>query len=100
MLEDTRRAKRLFDEGGDEIKFAHLTNVQCSQIQDIVAVFASALRRARDEGCESLLVAMPELSYLDFAEALGQVHHEVFIATVYANAIDEGSMLPIHSSEI
>ena len=100
LLEDTRRAKQLFDESENEIAFAHLTNIRYNDVADLIPLVVDASILARTSGCTELLVALPEKDRMQFAKNLAGIKYRTLSATVFAFGAEETTKLPIHSSEI
>ena len=100
LLEDTRRAKRLYDDHGNEIMFAHLTHLTRGNMLGIIPIINEACNRARVEGSTDLLVAIPSTQHRELLPHLREVDHQVLASTVYATDAANGSILPIASSEI
>ena len=100
LLEDTRRAKRLYDSDSDELLYAHLSNVQYESIEDLVPIVVEAGRAAYTCGCTTLLLAVPSSECHILTNALTPTQYDVFSSTVYATENTKGYELPISSSEI
>ncbi|MCY3885087.1 MAG: hypothetical protein OXG24_09275 [Gammaproteobacteria bacterium] len=100
LLEDTRRAKRLYDSKSHELLYAHLSNLQYNSINDIVPIIFEAGNLAYTNGNTDLLVAVPARESNRLKEFVDRTEHDVFSSTVYATEKTEGYDLPISSSEI
>ncbi len=101
LMEDTRKVKRLFDDAGDEIKFAHLTNLWCENPVGLLPLIEYACAKSRVAGSTELLVSVPcDLDEKLLNSHLGGPVPRKLEATVYATERIAGAVLPINSSEI
>ena len=99
-LEDTRRAKRLFDDEGAEMLSAHLACFAWRTPQAAARLINEARCRAALCGLPALFAAVAacELDALD--GALGGIERVVAPATVFGAALPSGPAWNINSSEI
>lgn len=101
LLEDTRRAKRLYDDVGDEIRFAHLTNLWYEDIDHIQPIIELACAMSRLAGNAELLVCIPQSMQDEMLNRLPEMDTpRVLEATVFATETEASATLPIWSSEI
>lgn len=104
-LEDTRRAKRLFETGGEEILSAHLAAFAFADPASGAELLGAACRRIRAEGLPALFTAVapadvaPLIGHLTGGplEASGII---VAPATVYASGPGTGAPWLVNTSEI
>ncbi|MFO0823652.1 MAG: hypothetical protein U0792_11140 [Gemmataceae bacterium] len=98
-LEDTRRAKRLTDDAGNEIVSAHLA---CFAYRDVPAglgLLATARSTAAAGGFPAVFFAVPEADAEAFTAAVG-TGATLAPATVYGAGIEPGGQWVINTSEV
>lgn len=101
LLEDTRRAKRLFDSAGDEIKFAHLTNLRYTNPNGLEPLNEYACAKSHKAGSTELLVSVPSHLHEELLNCCPtEAAPRKLEATVYATEPASSAVLPIYSSEI
>jgi hypothetical protein len=89
LLEDTRRAKRLFAETGQELLSAHLSAFAFSNVQAGAALLASAMRVAREAKFDAVFVSVPG-DATELMKAL-PAKAQVATATIYAANLAPGT---------
>jgi hypothetical protein len=99
LVEDTRRAKRLHDDDGVELRSAHLSFFAFRSPADGVELMHAARRAAAQCGHPALFVALAPDDAQVLEPALEQTEKVVAPATVYGHGLDEG-VWNINSSEI
>jgi hypothetical protein len=99
-LEDTRRAKRLFDDRGDEMVSAHLASFACRNGRDGAELIRAALRWASAAGFPALFVAVAGPDADGVGRALAPLAPVAAPATVFASGFPAGPAWHINSSEI
>ncbi len=101
LLEDTRQAKRLYDDAGEEIRFAHLTNHWYKNVVDLQPIIDLACNKSHLAGNAELLVCIPQKVQDAMLNRLPRMRTpRVLKATVYATETVTPDTLPIWSSEI
>ncbi len=98
-LEDTRRAKRLITQEGDEMASAHLACFAFENPRSGADLIRQALARARNHGLPALFVAVPVAEADSLAANLKDIDTVVAPATIYGAELTTGSW-NINSSEI
>jgi hypothetical protein len=99
-LEDTRRAKRLIADDGDEMRSAHLS---CFAYQDWAAgdrLLQTARWHAARRGFPALFVAIPTPEAESFRQALAGTDFVVAPATVFGTGLEPGPFWQINTAEI
>jgi hypothetical protein len=99
-LEDTRRAKRLFDDAGEEMVSGHLAAFACRTPAAGAGLVRVALRRARAAGLPALFVAVAAADAAGLREALGTADVVEAPATVYGVGLGACPDWNVNSSEI
>jgi hypothetical protein len=99
-LEDTRRAKRLTDEGGTEMLSAHLSCFAWKTPAAGAEIIHQARQRAAVLGFPALFVSVAECDMAPLADALGDIEKVVAPASVYGAALPGGLPWNINTSEI
>ena len=100
MLEDTRRTKRLYDEKGNEIMFAHLSYFCYQEPEQLLPVIKTAIGHAHSLGFTDLLVSVPYSKVKTFADSLVSLINQTFTATIYGTGYDTDISKLVYSSEI
>ncbi|CAN5430414.1 hypothetical protein BH10PLA2_BH10PLA2_24960 [soil metagenome] len=100
LVEDTRMAKRLWDDDGSELCSGHLSYFAFSDLDDAVELLQEARRLAAVAGHPALFVAVAAEDYARLAQALGQPDTVLAPATVYGGGLDDGAAWNINTSEI
>ena len=98
-LEDTRRAKRLFDDIGREIVSAHLSEFAYTDPAAGLALLSVARRLAADRGFPAVFTAIPEDDAKYFRAGC---RPEVVVApaSVYAAGLEPGGIWLVNTAEI
>src|SRR5262249_32607905 len=99
-LEDTRRAKRLVTDDGQEMVSAHLSCFAWRDLRAGAMLFRAALARAAALGFPALFVAVPRRDADALEGALKDVEVIRAPATVYAYGLPGDTDWNINSSEI
>lgn len=84
MVEDTRKAKRLFTADGQELLSAHISNLAFTNASDASKVIKACLGYAADAGYPAAFVALDEAQTEALASSLKQLQYEESAATMYA----------------
>lgn len=100
IVEDTRRAKRLFTDDGEEMASAHLTQFAWRDAGAGAALVHAARRVAAAAGFGALFVTVPEAEAGGLVAALGPVPCVVAPALVYGVGLREGVSWLVNSAEI
>ncbi len=102
VLEDTRAAKRLVENGGDEMRSAHLGSFGWRATEDACELVRGVLRRlADDPAARSLFVSVPRAAG-EVVAALRREHPGMVeaSATIYGAGLPAGARWHVSSSEI
>jgi hypothetical protein len=99
-LEDTVRAKRLFDNDNNEMRSAHLACFAWRSAEAAMEVLHSARRRAAERGLGALFVAIAEQDMALLERALRGVDRVTAPATIYAAGLPLDAPWNINTSEI
>ncbi|RYD28590.1 MAG: hypothetical protein EOP87_19475 [Verrucomicrobiaceae bacterium] len=100
ILEDTRRAKRLFLENGSELISAHVSSFAYLHAAAGARVLVDAVAQASLSGIPAVFVAVP-LSEVDrLLSALGELHVLQSGATVFSHGMESGRAWWIDTAEI
>ncbi len=100
LLEDTRRAKQLFDKSGLEMRYAHLTFSSYDQPKDLVKLLPTALSRARSLGYTDVFVTVVDEHSQDLEQALEGLTYQEFSASIYGFSLEPDFAKLVYSSEI
>ncbi len=100
ILEDTRRAKLLFRDDGNEMVSAHLSSFGYRSAEDAVELVAAAADRCRSLDVPALFLAVPASDADAIVERLPQVGVIKAPATVFGYAFEEPGEWAINTSEI
>jgi hypothetical protein len=100
MLEDTGKAKRLFEVGGGELRSAHVSYFAFAQPNDGARLLMQAAERAAAMEYPALFCAVPLGRAESLMEALGSVACKVAPATVYGAGMASGRTWHLNTSEI
>jgi hypothetical protein len=99
-LEDTRLAKRLIDDAGDEMRSAHLSCFAYRDPRHGVKLLMAALHLARTRGFPALFAAVPAPEAQLFHEALAGTSIVIAPATVYGVGVAPGPLWNVNTAEI
>ena len=100
LLEDTRRAKKLYDRQRSEYRYAHLTYLSYADPEHIVRLIPRACTRSHSSGFTHLFVTVPD-THLEAVESrLEDIDHNSFSASIYGVSLTEDFPFLINSSEI
>lgn len=99
-LEDTRRAKRLFDSSGQEMASAHLACFACKNVEAGVKLLKIALARANDLGFPAMFVSVGRGDADKFVDRLRGIDVVVAPATIFGIGLPSRAEWNINTSEI
>lgn len=99
MLEDTRRAKRLYIDTGEELVSAHLSYFFYKNAEAATAVLDQALHSASEQGFPAMFLALSDEQYQVLSPHLARFGFSVSKAAVYATD-PLAAKTPINTSEI
>jgi hypothetical protein len=99
-LEDTRRAKRLIDDDGVEMRSAHLSCFAYQNLRAGVKLLRSALRHAAGRGLPALFVAVAAPEAENFSQPLEGMGVVLAPATIYGSGLEPGPIWNINTAEI
>jgi hypothetical protein len=100
LLEDTRRAKRLWADHGDEMVSAHLSHFAYASVPAGAALLREALRRSAALRYPALFVAVPADDADRFVAELGGIECVRAPATVYGHGLPPGLLWNVNTAEI
>jgi hypothetical protein len=100
MLEDTGKAKRLFEVGGGELRSAHLSYFAFAQPNDGARLLMQAAEWAAAMEYPALFCAVPVERAQPLMKALGSVAYKLAPATVYGAGMAKGRTWHLNTSEI
>jgi hypothetical protein len=100
VVEDTRRGKRLWLDGGDELLAAHLSRFAYASIEAGAALVREAMVVAANAGYPALFVAVPAQDAAAFAGALRDVRLHLAPAKIYGCGISSTHPWRVDTSEI
>jgi hypothetical protein len=99
-LEDTRQAKRLIADDGEELLSAHLSHFACANPRAGARLIETALTRAAARGFPALFAAVPEGDAPGLCERLAGREVVVAPASVFAAGLAGGAEWNINTAEI
>ncbi len=99
MLEDTRLAKRLFLESGEELLSAHLSYFVYDDVQQGFLVIKSALKRSLQLGFPAMFLALSKQQMDDLESHLVETNYTVAKAAIYGTQKTCGE-ITINTAEI
>lgn len=99
-LEDTRRAKRLIADDGEEMRSGHLSCFAYRELAAGVRLLQVALRHTADRGFPALFVAIPAADAEAFGEAMAGMQAIAAPATVFGTGLEPGRAWNINTAEI
>jgi hypothetical protein len=99
-LEDTRRAKRLIEDDGTEMRAAHLSAFAYANVQTGAELIREALRRAAALAFPALFVAVPALEAESMRRTLEGIDIVLAPATVFAAGLQPFSFWHLNTAEI
>lgn len=100
LLEDTRRAKRLIDSSGMELRSTHLSCFGYASPEAAARLVQAALQRSADGGFPAMFFAVPRPEAAAIREALGKMEVVLAPATIYGCGVAGGNRWYINTSEI
>ena len=100
LLEDTRRAKKLYDRQQREYRYAHLTYLSYAEPEHIVRLLPHACARSQSLGCTHLFVAVPDIHLSTIQSTLEDIEHSAYSASIYGVSLSENIPFLVNSSEI
>ena len=99
-LEDTRRAKRLFDSGGQEMRSAHLACFAWATPSAALEVLGAARAHAARLGFPHLFVAVSQTDMKSLEPVINGIDKVIAPATIYGVGLPGESEWSINTSEI
>jgi len=99
-LEDTRRAKRLYQAGNAEILSAHLSCFAYRDPESGAELVRAAAAAAAELGYPSLFLSLPEADAASLHEALGMVPLQQTSATIFGAGLIGGYGWSVNTSEV
>jgi hypothetical protein len=99
-IEDTRAAKRLWTQGGEELISAHLSAFAYQSVTAGVRLLLEACRRAADRGFGKVFVAVASADASAFRSELGRAGATEAPATVYGYGLADGLSWNANTAEI
>ena len=99
-LEDTRLAKRLFLDSGEEMVSAHLSSFQYRSAEAAGSLLKNAMEIARLSGCPAVFCAVPTDRILDLRHCLSGLEVIEAPATVYGIGLQRGMEWWMDTAEI
>ena len=100
LLEDTRRAKKLYDRQHAEFVYAHLTYLSYANPEHIVHLIPHACTRSHYLGFTHLFVTVPDTHLAVVQSRLEDIDHNAFSASIYGVSLSEDFPFLVNSSEI
>ena len=100
LLEDTRRAKKLYDRQNSEYRYAHLTYLSYANPEHIVHLIPHACSRSHSLGFTHLFVTVPDIHLAVVQSRLEEIDHDSFSASIYGVSLSEDAPFLVNSSEI
>ena len=100
LLEDTRRAKKLYDRQHAEICFAHFSYLSYADVEHIVRLIPHACTRSQSLGFSHLIVSVPEAHLAAIQSLIQDIDHDVYSASIYGISLSEDFPFLINSAEI
>ena len=100
MLEDTRRAKRLFMDSGEEILSSHLSYFAVADGQAAREVIITALVKSRALGFHGMFLTLDDKDMRIVAPFLGGLTYSNAPATIYATKTLHPFRMKVNSSEV
>lgn len=100
LLEDTRRAKKLYDRQNFEYRYAHLTYPSCTEPEHIVRLLPHACARSQSLGFSHVFVTVPDEHLPTVQSKLENLSHETYAASIYGVSLNDDFPYLINSSEI
>lgn len=100
LLEDTRRAKRLYDRERCEYRYAHLTYLSYTEPEHIAQLLPLACARSQSLGFTHIFVTVPDFHLSALQSRLEDIEHNAYSASIYGVSLSEGFPFLVNSSEI
>jgi hypothetical protein len=100
LVEDTRKAKRLWTDEGSELRSGHLSYFAFSNVDAAVELLQEARQRVARAGHPALFVAVAPHDHPELAKALNEPDTVLAPATIYGGGLDDGAAWNINTSEI
>lgn len=100
IIEDTRKGKRLFVEGGDEMLSGHLSCLAFGSPQAAARLLRDAVLLARDAGLPALFAALPASKADAVMADLESLHTTVARAGIYGHGLESGHDWWVDTAEI
>ncbi len=100
MLEDTRKAKRLFVDDGTEILSSHLAYFVASEGQAAQEVIVAALEKSRELGFRAMFLTLDDDDMCSLEPFLKEFTYSDALATIYATETLHPGRMKVNSSEV
>jgi hypothetical protein len=100
ILQDTRRAKQLFLESGEELLSGHLCGLRYQTADAGATLLREAARLAHASGFPAVFTSVPHGQWTDLQPFLEDHHVTVAPATIYGHALQAGCDWWIDTAEI
>ena len=100
LLEDTRRAKKLYDRQQSEYRYAHLTYPSYTKPEDILELIPHACNRSQSLGFSHMFVTVPDKHLASIQHRLENIEHDAYSASIYGVSLGEYFPFLVNSSEI
>ena len=100
LLEDTRRAKKLYDRHQSEYRYSHLTYPSYTEPEHLVQLFPHACARSQSLGFSHIFVAVPDIHFVAIQSKLENLEYETYSASIYGVSLNEDFPYLVNSSEI
>lgn len=100
LLEDTRRAKRLYDRQECEYRYAHLTYASYRKPEDVLQLLPDACARSESLGFSHVFVTVPDFHLEAVQRKLANIAHDTYSASIYGVSLVDDFPYLVHSSEI
>ena len=100
LLEDTRRAKKLYDRQQREYRYAHLTYLSYSEPEHIIPILPHACARSQTLGLSHIFVTVPDIHVSAIQSKLQDLEYSAYSASIYGVSLSENFPFLVNSSEI
>lgn len=100
LLEDTRRAKKLYDRQQSEYRYAHLTYPSYTKPEDILQLIPYACSRSQSLGFSHMFLTVPDIHLAAIRNRLENIEHNAYSASIYGVSLSEDFPFLVNSSEI
>lgn len=100
VLEDTRRGKRLWNSQGEELRNAHLSQMQFASAGSCAALLESALTKAHEAGFDAIFTALPLRVWKGLQKDLAGFAIQEAAAAIYGYDLPAGFDWWVDTAEI